>query len=766
MKISLRLLAVLFSSSIVCTFMLHAYVYQHHAQAKLTKMLQLETLVVEYRSQNSDKFDQKPRSNFKEEEAMTHIVRELTSPRDAITTNVITHPVTEEVDDEYDYVTREEDLVEYEETCQLSSADLLGPLKVNSSLQRQLKETLTSAGDDMISGCYRPRGCKAEQKVAIVIPYKNRYQHLLTLLHHLNPILQRQKIMYCVFVAEQFDNGVFNKARVMNAAYLEIMRNWQKHRDPHGRLFDCFVFHDVDMLSEDDRNLYLCGKSPKHMSPAIDKFNYTTNYGTKYGGVTAIRTEHYKLVNGHSNRFWGWGGEDNDMETRISDQNLTIDAVNETIGRYKMIEHIHPWWFSPISGVGSSYRKHTTKPKKVQAKKEEENSNYKDTSGISDMKYTVTEIDRKRLWTRISLDIRNYVVEKIQTSFKSRKEAFVEVKSPQSLNTPKSHKDSDEQIPEDQCVDPEYYKFPSMTVNRTTSMNEVKYTHVYKSLEEAKRDCNLMLSLCQSIVEQVKGRYTLRSNAYVQENILIYKFGLAEQNDVVEKHFSTAAYVKICPQNPSYTQFITSPIIMKGDETSGPVPRYQVEFYIRLFHPSKTSFTHSAQVMTTHRAVMEEKYTNRVIKASWWDSLGKVQFTRTKVINMTLDSVVDMFTVEKDEHSRLLRIRTPFAGLLRDPGCYYIRNKLIENESDAIVMEWAFWLQLRAESKEIEEKILKNNLQRSVESGKQFNKMMAEREEVMKSYIEDKKQRDMQKGREEYLGQVRARHRPNEKPKT
>lgn len=49
---------------------------------------------------------------------------------------------------------------------------------------------------------------------------------------------------------------------------------------------------------------------------AIDKFNYTTNYGTKYGGVTAIRTEHYKLVNGHSNRFWGWGGEDNDMETR------------------------------------------------------------------------------------------------------------------------------------------------------------------------------------------------------------------------------------------------------------------------------------------------------------------------------------------------------------------------------------------------------------------------------------------------------------------
>lgn len=27
--------------------------------------------------------------------------------------------------------------------------------------------------------------------------------------------------------------------------------------------------------------------------------------------------ENYRLVNGHSNRFWGWGGEDNDMEERL-----------------------------------------------------------------------------------------------------------------------------------------------------------------------------------------------------------------------------------------------------------------------------------------------------------------------------------------------------------------------------------------------------------------------------------------------------------------
>ncbi len=39
-------------------------------------------------------------------------------------------------------------------------------------------------------------------------------------------------------------------------------------------LFDCFIFHDVDLLSENDENYYGCPVSPLHMSVAIDKFKY------------------------------------------------------------------------------------------------------------------------------------------------------------------------------------------------------------------------------------------------------------------------------------------------------------------------------------------------------------------------------------------------------------------------------------------------------------------------------------------------------------
>lgn len=133
-------------------------------------------------------------------------------------------------------------------------------MEVNASYIPTEEETLKAAGENLVEGCFEPTWCEPRQTVAIIIPYKNRMKHLLTLMNHLHPILKRQWIKYCIFVAEQFDNGSFNKARIMNAAFKEIVEN-------HRLKFDCVIFHDVDMLVEDDRNLYQCGEMPKHLSP-------------------------------------------------------------------------------------------------------------------------------------------------------------------------------------------------------------------------------------------------------------------------------------------------------------------------------------------------------------------------------------------------------------------------------------------------------------------------------------------------------------------
>ena len=52
----------------------------------------------------------------------------------------------------------------------------------------------------------------------------------------------------------------------MNAGFAEATRM---------KSYDCVIFHDVDMLPEDDRNFYKCvGNSPLHLGAFIDKFNY------------------------------------------------------------------------------------------------------------------------------------------------------------------------------------------------------------------------------------------------------------------------------------------------------------------------------------------------------------------------------------------------------------------------------------------------------------------------------------------------------------
>lgn len=57
----------------------------------------------------------------------------------------------------------------------------------------------------------------------------------------------------------------FNRAMLFNVGFLEAL----KLRD-----FDCFIFHDVDLIPEDDRNFYTCPEQPRHMSVAVDVFQY------------------------------------------------------------------------------------------------------------------------------------------------------------------------------------------------------------------------------------------------------------------------------------------------------------------------------------------------------------------------------------------------------------------------------------------------------------------------------------------------------------
>ncbi|CAK9295830.1 unnamed protein product [Gordionus sp. m RMFG-2023] len=156
-------------------------------------------------------------------------------------------------------------------------------------------------------GHWKPQKCISRHKLAIIIPYRDREEHLYKLLASLHSLLKRQEIFYKIYVVEQYGSGLFNKAILMNAAFREAF--WEKN-------FHCYVFHDVDLMPEDYRNMYSCPKQPRHLSVAIDEMDYKLKYQMLVGGVLMFKPEHFIKVNGYSNLYWGWGAEDDDMAYR------------------------------------------------------------------------------------------------------------------------------------------------------------------------------------------------------------------------------------------------------------------------------------------------------------------------------------------------------------------------------------------------------------------------------------------------------------------
>lgn len=77
-----------------------------------------------------------------------------------------------------------------------------GPVKLSFESSLKLKD-VESDNKDVTEGEYEPSDCTARQSVAILIPHRNRERHLLYLLHHLHPFLQRQQLHYAIYVIQQ-----------------------------------------------------------------------------------------------------------------------------------------------------------------------------------------------------------------------------------------------------------------------------------------------------------------------------------------------------------------------------------------------------------------------------------------------------------------------------------------------------------------------------------------------------------------------------------
>jgi hypothetical protein len=149
---------------------------------------------------------------------------------------------------------------------------------------------------------------EAKKKLAIIVPYRNRESHLNIFVPYIEEYLG-DKFEYKIFVIEQKDNKPFNRGKLLNAGFKES-----------GSDFDYYCFHDVDMLPIDADYSYC--EQPTHLANTVDGEQSFYNY---FGGVTILSKLDFKIINGYSNEYWGWGFEDDDLLQRCIYCNLSLD---------------------------------------------------------------------------------------------------------------------------------------------------------------------------------------------------------------------------------------------------------------------------------------------------------------------------------------------------------------------------------------------------------------------------------------------------------
>ena len=181
---------------------------------------------------------------------------------------------------------------------------------------------------------------KKQEELIIIVPFRNREENLKQFIPHMHHFLKDVK--HRIVVIEQAGDGLFNKARLLNVGF-------SLYQDANAY----FCFHDVDLLPESALCDYSYPVIPTHLSAYCSQFEYQFDpYHS--GGVLLVNKEDFRRVNGFSNQYWGWGGEDDDLRKRF-DQTWTL-PLTRRMGRYHSIERValgHPRAHENVKRSGS-----------------------------------------------------------------------------------------------------------------------------------------------------------------------------------------------------------------------------------------------------------------------------------------------------------------------------------------------------------------------------------------------------------------------------
>jgi glycosyltransferase involved in cell wall biosynthesis len=157
-------------------------------------------------------------------------------------------------------------------------------------------------------------------KYSVIIPYRNREEHLQILIPRLQEFFENES--YEIIVSEQTDSDNFRIACVENVGFQHAKG-------------DIIILQQVDYYPTEDVSYDVTDTPilPARKGIFLDKDNRSPRAfldipgGYRkwseeidpafYGGVISMKREHFEAINGLNPLYKGWGNEDEDLRERV-----------------------------------------------------------------------------------------------------------------------------------------------------------------------------------------------------------------------------------------------------------------------------------------------------------------------------------------------------------------------------------------------------------------------------------------------------------------
>ena len=152
-------------------------------------------------------------------------------------------------------------------------------------------------------------------ELIFLVPYRDRIQERIDFEEHMVNNILKNKKNYEIYYCHQKDNQQFNRGAMKNIGFLAM-----KEKYPNNYKDITFVFNDVDTMPLNEKTI-------KTYETTDNNIKHFFGFVNTLGGIISIKGQNFEQIRGFPN-LWSWGYEDNELQRRVSNNNLLIDRNN------------------------------------------------------------------------------------------------------------------------------------------------------------------------------------------------------------------------------------------------------------------------------------------------------------------------------------------------------------------------------------------------------------------------------------------------------